>query len=93
MSDRVFAILAEVRPHDGNEPVDPDIGRPGMSQWKILVLGVLRLALNADYDRIRDLANEHSTIRQFLGHSDWADRYTYPMQTLRDNLKCRPTVR
>jgi len=28
------------------------MGRPGMEQWKILVLGVLRLGLNADYDRI-----------------------------------------
>jgi len=30
-----------------------------MEQWKILVLGVLRLGLNADYDRIHELANQH----------------------------------
>lgn len=89
--ERVFAILEGVRPirdsEEENALVAPDAGRPGMSQWKILVLGVLRLALNADYDRIRELANEHSTIRQFLGHSDWDDTYRYPMQTLRDNLR------
>jgi len=31
-----------------------------MEQWKILVLSVLRLGLNADYDRIQELANEHN---------------------------------
>ncbi len=44
-----------------------------MAQGKILVLGVLRLGLNADYDRLRQLANEHRTIRQVLGHTGWAD--------------------
>lgn len=89
--ERVFAILEEVRPVRDSETehvlVAPDAGRPGMSQWKILVLGVLRLGLNADYDRLRELANEHNTIRQFLGHSDWTDTDLYPMQTLRDNLR------
>jgi hypothetical protein len=33
-------------------------GRPGMDQWSILVLGSLRVGcLNADYDRIMELAN------------------------------------
>ncbi len=34
--------------------VDADKGRPGMDQWAILVLGTLRLGLNADYDRIQE---------------------------------------
>jgi len=33
---------------------------------------VLRLALNCDYDRIMELANEHGTLRQMLGHG-WLD--------------------
>ena len=33
--------------------VDKKNGRPGMALWKILVLGVLRLDLNCDYDRLR----------------------------------------
>ena len=57
---RVFTILAEVIPDRVGEGVagkaDPDQGRPGMEQWKILVLGVLRLGLNADFDRIHELA-------------------------------------
>lgn len=58
-----------------------------MSQWQILVLGVLRLGLNADYDRIQELANEHKTLRQMLGHSDWSDVKQYNLQTLKDNLR------
>jgi len=58
-----------------------------MTQWQILVLGVLRLGLNADYDRIVELANEHKTLRQMLGHSDWAFLKKYNLQTLKDNLR------
>jgi hypothetical protein len=64
----------------------PKTGRPGMEQWKILVLGVLRLGLNADYDRIQELANEHKTIRHMLGHSDWMEEKRYELQTIKDNI-------
>ena len=70
--EQVFAILEEVLPErvDAGGKVSADTGRPGMEQWKILVLGTLRLGLNADYDRIQELANQHGTIRQMLGHGD-----------------------
>jgi len=86
---RVFAILAEVVPPGVNGQADTHTGRPGMEQWKILVLGVLRLGLNADYDRVHELANEHKTIRQMLGHSGWADGEDdrYQLQTIKDNLR------
>lgn len=58
-----------------------------MDQWKILVLGVVRLGLDADYDRLQELANQHSTLRQMLGHADWVDTHTYELQTLKDNLR------
>jgi transposase, IS5 family len=87
----IFAILEEVLPERQVEgktvKADPNNGRPGMSQWQILVLGVLRLGLNADYDRIQELANEHKTLRQMLGHSDWSDVKYYNLQTLKDNLR------
>jgi hypothetical protein len=87
--ERVFAILEEVLPEraDAEGKVSPDTGRPGMEQWKILVLGALRLGLNADHDRIRELANQHATIRQMLGHGDWADETQYSLQALRENLR------
>ena len=90
--ERVFAILTDVIPtrqrEDGAEgKADAETGRPGMEQWKILVLGALRQGLNADYDRIQELANQQTTIRQMLGHGDWADETRYPLQTLKDNLR------
>jgi transposase, IS5 family len=91
LRERVFAILEEVRPvRDGEglgEKVDPHTGRPGMAQWKILVLGTVRQGLNADYDRVLELANEHRSLRQMLGHGDWADATRYELQTLKDNLR------
>ena len=86
--ERVFAILAEVLPAgcDADTKVSADLGRPGMEQWKILVLGALRLGLNADYDRVLELSNQHVTIRQMLGHSDWVDDYRYRLQTIKDNV-------
>jgi IS5 family transposase len=47
----------------------------------------LRLALNADYDRILELANQHKTLRDMLGHSGFDSDFNYRLQTLRDNLK------
>jgi transposase, IS5 family len=87
--ERVFAILAEILPRHalGEDPVSPDTGRPGMEQWKILVLGTLRLGLNADDDRTQELANQHATVRRMLGHSDWADDTYYSLQRIEDNLR------
>lgn len=42
-------------------------GRPGMDLWHILVLGVCRLGLDCDYDRLEDFANHHVLIREILG--------------------------
>ena len=61
------------------------IGRSGMSLWRILVLGLLRQVISADYDRVCNLANNHAELRQFLGHGmiDWNDRYS--LQSIKDN--------
>ena len=87
--ERVFEILAEVVPQrsEGEGLVSTETGRPGMTQWQILVLGVLRQGLNADYDRIGELANEHRTVRQMLGHAGWSEDSRWHVQTLKDNLR------
>ena len=82
LRSQVFSILEEVL----SPGVDRNNGRPGMEQWKILVLGVVRLNLNCDYDRLHELANNHKTIRQMLGHATFADEYQYNLQTLKDNV-------
>ena len=62
------------------------IGRSGMSLWRILVLGLLRQVINADYDRVCNLANNHAELRKFLGHGmiDCNDRYS--LQSIKDNI-------
>jgi hypothetical protein len=90
--DAVFDILRGVVPNkiDGRGKARVNLGRPGMDQWRILVLGTLRLCLNIDYDRLIDLANNHLTIRQMLGHPgqiDELDPTEYTLQAVKDNLR------
>lgn len=66
---------------------DHNNGRPGMNLWSILVMGVLRLDLNWDYDRLHEQVNHHRTIRQMLGHADFFDTQEYALQTLKDNVR------
>ncbi len=64
---------------------DQNNGRSGIEFWKILVLGTLRLVTNCDFDRLRELANEHGTLRQMLGHGPYCT-HSYHIQTLQDNI-------
>ena len=64
-------------------------GRTGMDLWQILVLGVVRLGLDADWDRMEDMANHHLLVRQMLGVpvTPWGeDSKVFGHQTLRDNV-------
>ena len=64
VSGKVLGIL-EKRLSHGKK----DTGRPGLNLWEIFVLGVVRLGLDCDYDRLEDLANHHTLIRQILGRT------------------------
>jgi hypothetical protein len=79
----VFEILNELVP----ESVNKATGRPGMELWKILVMGTLRLNCNWDYDKLKDIVDNHKTIRQMLGHPDIYDCHKYPVQTIEDNIR------
>jgi hypothetical protein len=82
LRQKVFALLeSEIAPK-----VDKHNGRPGMTLWSILVCGVLRLDLNADYDRLHELVNQHKTLRAMLGHSLYDENKKYAYQTLVDNV-------
>src|SRR3990172_6201170 len=64
-------------------------GRTGMDLWQILVLGVVRLGLDADWDRLEHIANYDTLVRQMLGvpATPWgADAKVFARQTLRDNV-------
>lgn len=80
---KIFAVLEEMIPCH----VDAHTGRPGMELWKILVLGTLRLNCNWDYDKLQEMANNHLTLRQMLGHGVVDKDYRYSLQTLKDNIR------
>jgi hypothetical protein len=62
-------------------------GRAGMDIWSIFVLATLRVNLNWDYDRLREMANNHIQIRQMLCRGGILDDgYKYPLQTIKDNV-------
>jgi len=64
-------------------------GRTGMDLWQILVLGVVRLGLDADWDRLEHVANYDTLVRQMLGvpATPWGeDAKVFAHQTLRDNV-------
>lgn len=80
---KVFALLSKHLLADGSQsagqpcelgPLGPCIdagnGRPGMSLWSVLVLGLLRKGLNCDYDRLHELASKHVDVRRMLGISE-----------------------
>ena len=78
----IFTILNGLFPPE----LDLDNGRPGMDRWSILVMGVLRLSLTCDYDRLHNWVNNPLTIRQILGHGQVDDRKYYTLQNLKDNV-------
>ncbi len=64
-------------------------GRTGMDLWQILVLGVVRLGLDADWDRMEHIANYDALVRQMLGvpAAPWGEEVkVFGHQTLRDNV-------
>ena len=78
---KVFKILKSIVPIKKHK-----VGRPGMNLWKILVLGTLRLNCNWDFDKVHEMANNHTSLRQMLGHSKNDFDSFYALQTIRDNV-------
>jgi hypothetical protein len=64
-------------------------GRPGMELWQILVLGVVRLGLDANWDRLEHCANYDTLLRQILGvpqNPFGQEAKVFQRQTLRENV-------
>lgn len=78
----VFDILKDIVP----EGVSVNNGRPGMDLWKIMVLGTLRLICNWDYDKVKEIADNHKTVREMLGIGMFDWDIQYPLQTIKDNV-------
>ena len=74
--EKVFKVLKQIVPKKSHEN-----GRPGMDLWKVLVLGTLRLNCNWDYDKVQEMANNHSKLREMLGHRKTDFDSNYALQT------------
>lgn len=63
-------------------------GRKGMGLWEILVLGVMRQGLNANYDRMHYYANTDTVMRTVMGieTDDRLNKKEYGLTTIKDNL-------
>ncbi len=62
INEQIFKLLEEKV--CGNKK---QTGRPGMDLWHILVLGVVRLTLDCDYDRLEYLVHYDGLLRQLMG--------------------------
>jgi len=81
LRDQVTQLVAT----DVNAETRDDIGREGFSYWQILVLGVVRLGCDLDYDKLQDLCENHRSLRGMLGVGDW-DQTSFGWRRLRDTL-------
>ena len=82
-------LWAEIRPILESmtpDKIDPNNGREGMDYWSILVLASLRVNCNWDYDKLKEMADQHNTIRQMLGISLLTWDKTFSLQTVKDNV-------
>ena len=81
VSAEVFKLLEEALLSDNNSK-----GRPGMDLWQILVLGVVRLTLDINYDRLHHVSNYDSLVRQLLGQPAFDMELEFKLSTLKDNV-------
>lgn len=77
----VFEVLKSIHPGKKSST-----GRPGMDLWQILVLGVVRLTLNCNYDRLHHIANFDSLVRQLLGQPAFDQTLKFSLTALKENL-------
>jgi hypothetical protein len=83
--DKIIKLLKE----NISPKLSKNTGRPGMSLWNILVLGIFRQTCNWDYDKLHNMANNHIMLRKLLGHDLYYldDTNHYALQTIKDNVK------
>ena len=83
LNRKVFAILEnKIMAHVKKT------GRNGMSLWEILVFATVRLALDANYDRLEHTVNYDNLVRSFVGIPSFGENLKrYSLQSLKDNVQ------
>lgn len=84
LNQEVFSILEETI-LSGKKKT----GRTGMDLWHILVLGVVRMTLDTNYDRLWHIANYDKLVRQIMGiesTNGFGDDKKIPYNTIRENV-------
>lgn len=82
LNEAIFKLLEEKVVGDKQ-----DTGRPGMDLWHILVLGVVRLGLNCDYDRLEHMVNFDGLVRKMMGLPAFGtDEESFHHKTISDNI-------
>ena len=57
-----------------------------MDLWHVLVLGVVRLGLGCDYDRLEHIANHDGLVRQIMGLPSFGGDEQFHHKTISDNI-------
>ncbi|WP_442505442.1 ISNCY family transposase [Novipirellula sp. SH528] len=77
--------LTNLIAQDVSELSRRDTGRPGFDDWQILVLAVLRMNCNFDYDKLQDQAENHHNLRTILGVDDWEQDPNFDFRRIRNS--------
>ena len=82
----MFSIVSPVILRDKKQTV-----REGMSIWEVIVLSVIRLTLNTNYDRLLWIANSDKYVRQLMGIEGGSNGFSseekqYSLTALKENI-------
>ena len=83
--NKLRSKLVDLVEADINEDSRRDLGRDGFDYWQIIVLAVVRLGCNLDYDKLQDLAENHLALRCMLQLGQW-DETSFGWRRIRDTL-------
>ena len=83
---KMFSIVEPVILRDKKQT-----GREGMSIWEVIVLSVIRLTLNTNYDRLLWIANFDKCVRQLMGIEAGSNGFSsipkqYSLTALKENI-------
>lgn len=81
LRDQLIQLVAD----DVNASTRDDVGREGLDYWQILVLAVVRLGCDLDYDKLQDLCENHLALRCLLCVGAW-DETNFAARRICDTL-------